>query len=58
MKQNAETLIPDWHLIEEHLVNDAKHYIGYFSALQIHHLITQPSFKKQISHVVFQMKNI
>jgi hypothetical protein len=38
----------DWHLIAEHLVNNAKHYIGYYSALQIHNLITQPSLKEQI----------
>lgn len=40
--------MPDWHLIAEHLVSDAKHYIGYYSALQIHNLITQPSLKEQI----------
>jgi len=45
---DAETFMPDWHLIAEHLVNDAKHYIGYYSALQIHNLITQPSLKEQI----------
>jgi predicted transcriptional regulator of viral defense system len=47
-EQNAETYIPDWHLIAEHLVNDVKHYIGYYSALQIHNLLTQPSLKEQI----------
>jgi len=47
-EQNAEIFMPDWHLIAEHLVNDAKHYIGYYSALQIHNLITQPSLKEQI----------
>jgi predicted transcriptional regulator of viral defense system len=45
---NAETFMPDWHLIAEHIVNDAQHYIGYYSALQIHNLITQPSLKEQI----------
>jgi predicted transcriptional regulator of viral defense system len=40
--------MPDWHLMSAHLVNDAKHYIGYYSALQIHNLITQPSLKEQI----------
>jgi predicted transcriptional regulator of viral defense system len=45
---NAETFMPDWHLIAEHIVNDTKHYIGYYSALQIHNLITQPSLKEQI----------
>lgn len=47
-EQNAETFMPDWHLIAKHLVNDSKHYIGYYSALQIHNLITQPSLKEQI----------
>lgn len=47
-EQDAENFMPDWHLIAEHLVNDAKHYIGYYSALQIHDLITQPSLKEQI----------
>lgn len=45
---NAETFMPDWHLIAEHIVNDTQHYIGYYSALQIHNLITQPSLKEQI----------
>lgn len=47
-EQNVETFMPDWHLVAEHLVNDAQHYIGYYSALQIHNLITQPSLKEQI----------
>jgi predicted transcriptional regulator of viral defense system len=47
-EQNSETFMPDWHLIAEYLVNDSKHYIGYYSALQIHNLITQPSLKEQI----------
>jgi len=45
---DAETFMPDWHLITEYIANDAKHYIGYYSALQIHNLITQPSLKEQI----------
>lgn len=47
-EQNAELFMPDWHLIVEHLVKDAQYYIGYYSALQIHNLITQPSLKEQI----------
>jgi predicted transcriptional regulator of viral defense system len=47
-EENADTFMPDWHLIVKHLVKDAKHYIGYYSALQIHNLITQPSLKEQI----------
>ncbi|MEI6882384.1 MAG: transcriptional regulator [Bacteroidota bacterium] len=47
-EENAKTFMPDWHLIAAHLVNNANHYIGYYSALQIHNLITQPSLKEQI----------
>lgn len=47
-EQDAESFMPDWHLIAECLVNDAEHYIGYYSALQIHDLIVQPSLKEQI----------
>lgn len=47
-EQNSENFMPDWHLIAEHLVKGEQHYIGYYSALQIHNLITQPSLKEQI----------
>jgi predicted transcriptional regulator of viral defense system len=47
-EQDSESFMPDWHLIAENLVKDADHYIGYYSALQIHNLITQPSLKEQI----------
>ncbi len=47
-EENPETFMPDWHLIVKYLVKEAKHYIGYYSALQIHSLITQPSLKEQI----------
>lgn len=47
-EQESESFMPDWHLIGGHLVKDAEHYIGYYSALQIHNLITQPSLKEQI----------
>jgi predicted transcriptional regulator of viral defense system len=46
--QDADTFMPDWHLIAGYLTGDAGHYIGYYSALQIHSLITQPSLKEQI----------
>lgn len=47
-EQDAETFVPEWHSVAEYLVSDAQHYIGYYSALQIHGLITQPSLKEQI----------
>lgn len=47
-EQDPETFMPDWHLLAKCLVNNADYYIGYYSALQIHNLITQPSLKEQI----------
>ena len=47
-EQDPENFMPDWHLLAGHLVNGADYYIGYYSALQIHNLITQPSLKEQI----------
>lgn len=46
-EQDSETFMPDWHLLAEPLVGQ-NFYIGYYSALQIHQLITQPSLKEQI----------
>lgn len=47
-EQEASSFMPDWHLLAEHLTKGTEHYIGYYSALQIHNLITQPSLKEQI----------
>lgn len=47
-EKDPESFMPDWHLLTENLVNGIEHYIGYYSALQIHNLITQPSLKQQI----------
>jgi predicted transcriptional regulator of viral defense system len=47
-EQDAETFMPDWHLLPQYLVNGTDYYIGYFSALQIHSLTTQPSLKEQV----------
>ena len=47
-EQDSESFMPDWHLTSEHLVRNTDHYIGYYSALQLHNLITQPSLKEQI----------
>lgn len=47
-EQEVDTFMPDWHLIAEDLTKGTDHYIGYYSALQIHNLITQPSLKEQI----------
>jgi len=47
-EQDPQTFTPDWHLLAEPLTKGTQHYIGYYSALQIHNLITQPSLKEQI----------
>lgn len=47
-EQDPKTFMPDWHLLSQYLVGDAEYYIGYFSALQIHSLTTQPHLKEQI----------
>lgn len=63
-EQDSESFMPDWHLIAGYLVNDAEYYIGYYSALQIHNLITQPSLKeqivvsKQIRPSIIEIKNV
>jgi len=47
-EQDPKTFMPDWHLLSQYLVGDAEYYIGYFSALQIHSLTTQPNIREQI----------
>ncbi|MDD3687002.1 MAG: hypothetical protein PHE56_09575 [Bacteroidales bacterium] len=47
-EQDPEDFMPDWHLLSEHLVSGIDFYIGYYSALQIHNLITQPSLVEQV----------
>lgn len=47
-EKDPDSFMPDWHLLTENLVNGIDHYIGYYSALQLHDLITQPSLKQQI----------
>ena len=47
-EKDAESFMPDWHLLAKPLTIGTPHYIGYYSALQIHNLITQPSLIEQI----------
>jgi len=47
-EENPETFMPDWHLLAECLVKDISYYIGYYSALQLHNLITQPALNELI----------
>lgn len=47
-EQEAKSYFPNWHLIAKYLVGNAKYYIGYYSAMEIHSLITQPSLLERI----------
>src|SRR6185437_7506553 len=46
--QDPQTFMPDWHLLAQYLVEDTSYYIGYYSAMQVHSLITQPALKEQV----------
>jgi predicted transcriptional regulator of viral defense system len=43
---NAKDYMPDWHLMAKYLMKGKEYYIGYYSAMQIHSLITQPSMRE------------
>lgn len=47
-EQEATAYFPNSHLVAGYLVGDAAYYIGYYSALEIHSLITQPSLQEQM----------
>ncbi len=39
---------PDWHVAAHHLAGQTPYYIGYYSALVLHGLTTQPALTEQI----------
>ena len=43
LEQDGKNFIPNWHLVAKYLMKGKNYYIGYYSAMQIHSLITQPS---------------
>jgi predicted transcriptional regulator of viral defense system len=47
-EQDPATYLPDWHLAAAGIVKNADFYVGYYSAMQLHNLTTQPSLKEQI----------
>ena len=47
-EKDPKTFMPEWHLIVKYLVDNAEYYIAYFSALEVHGLITQPALTEQI----------
>ena len=46
--RDPKDFMPDWHVLAQYIVGGAKYYIAYFSAMQIHSLVTQPGLKEQI----------
>ena len=56
--QDADNFLPEWHLLAEPLTKGLSYYVGYYSALQIHGLITQPSLKEQIVWVEGKSRTI
>lgn len=48
LNQIGDNFIPNWHLVAKYLMKGRNYYIGYYSALQIHNLITQPSLTEII----------
>lgn len=63
-EQQPEQYLPNWHLTAEAMVQPKVYYIGFYSALDIHGLITQPSMveqvvtHKQLKPKVQQVKNV
>lgn len=47
-EKDPEPYLPNWHLIAEAMVRPHSYYIGFYSALDIYGLITQPSLTEQI----------
>jgi predicted transcriptional regulator of viral defense system len=46
-EKDSSIYFPNWHLTAEALVKPVNYYIGFYSALDIHGLITQPSLIEQ-----------
>lgn len=47
-EKDVDSYFPNWHLTAEAMVRPQDHYIGFYSAMDIHGLVTQPSLKEQI----------
>ncbi len=63
-EQQPDQYLPNWHLTAEAIAQPKEYYIGFYSALDIHGLITQPSLveqtvtHEQIKPKVQQVKNV
>jgi predicted transcriptional regulator of viral defense system len=47
-EKDAGNYLPNWHLTAEAIVHPGKYYIGFYSALDIYGLITQPALTEQV----------
>ena len=47
-EQQPDQYLPNWHITAEAMVHPKEYYIGFYSALDIHGLITQPSMVEQV----------
>lgn len=47
-EESAKDFLPNWHLIASKVVGKTNYYIGYYSALEIHSLITQPALVERV----------
>ena len=45
---DAKDYFPNPHLVVKYLAGEANYYIGYYSAMEVHSLITQPSYLESI----------
>lgn len=46
--RDPEDYMPDWTVLGAFLAGGRENYCGYYSALQIHNLTTQPSYQQQV----------
>lgn len=47
-EQQPDQYFPNWHLTAEAIAKPKEYYIGFYSALNIHGLITQPAMTEQV----------
>ena len=47
-EKESDKYFPNWHLVADKFVQPEEYYIGFYSALDIHGLVTQPSLSEQI----------
>lgn len=63
-EKNSTEYFPNWHLTAEAIAENREYYLGFYTALEIHSLITQPSLIEQIvitqrlQPKIFKVKNV